>query len=210
MWDFTLRVRSSIIQQNDELNTVSQIFCMPGTSENTLSMQQVEPPSKVQVCRSLVASCSTMDQVRIMQAPTKKSDKAILPSYSTVISIHPPGPPPPKIRTCESSGSFIPRVPPPSYAEVEGIWEDPPSIISSDSATLGTDPIYIICPRCRTIVVTNIERTRSHMTHIMALILCVFMCWPCAVLPYCIKSCNYTHHTCPNCRYYFGTYRPFY
>nr|CAI5862802.1 unnamed protein product [Callosobruchus analis] len=204
MLDFILRVRSSIILQNDELNTISQIFCMPGTSENTVYFEESRP-SRVQICRSLVASCSTIDDLRAKQVQIRKSHSTILPSYSTVLALGPP----PKLRVCDSSGSFIPRVPPPSYAEVEGIWEDPPSIISSESAIFGTSPMYIICPRCRTIVVTQIERARSHMTHVMALILCVFMCWPCAVLPYCMKSCNYTHHTCPNCRYYFGTYRPF-
>nr|CAH7712196.1 unnamed protein product [Callosobruchus chinensis] len=203
MLDFTLRVRSSIIVQNDELNAISQIFCMPGPSENTAYFEEIRP-SRMQV-RPPGASCSTIDDLRLKQIQTRKSPSTILPTYSTVLALGPP----PKARVCDSSGSFIPRFPPPSYAEVEGLWEDPPSMISSESAIFGTGPMYIICPRCRTIVVTQIERARSHMTHVMALILCVFMCWPCAVLPYCMKSCNYTHHTCPNCRYYFGTYRPF-
>ncbi|VEN40905.1 unnamed protein product [Callosobruchus maculatus] len=204
MLDFTLRVRSSIIVQSDELNTISQIFCMPGTSENTVYFEEIRP-SRLQVCRSLGTPSSTTDDLRAKQVQIRRSHSTILPSYSTVLALGPP----PKIRVCGSSGSFIPRVPPPSYAEVEGIWEEPASIISSESAIFGTSPMYIICPRCRTIVVTHVERARSQMTHVMALILCVFMCWPCAVLPYCMKSCNYTHHTCPNCRYYFGTYRPF-
>lgn len=54
------------------------------------------------------------------------SVRRILPSYSSVLKMGPP----PKMQSVCSSCSFVPRKPPPSYAEVEGIWEDSPSLIS--------------------------------------------------------------------------------
>lgn len=114
--------------------------------------------------------------------------------------------PPPQVK---SADSFVPKRPPPSYAEVEGIWEDVPSAVSSDSIMFGPDPLYLICPICRIIVMTQVERERSAITHWIALILCLFLCWPCCLLPYYMKSCSYTYHSCPNCGHYFGMYNPF-
>ncbi|XP_023018314.2 uncharacterized protein [Leptinotarsa decemlineata] len=133
---------------------------------------------------------------------SKKSLNRMLPSYSAVLRLGPK-------RSVKSIESFIPRLPPPSYAEVEGLWEDSPTLISSDSVVFGPDPVYMVCPACRTVVVTDVERERSNVTHLVALVLCVFLCWPCCLLPYCLKSCNYSYHSCPNCRHYFGVYNPF-
>ncbi|CAG9854525.1 unnamed protein product [Phyllotreta striolata] len=126
----------------------------------------------------------------------------LLPSYSSVLRQGPP----PKVKSVDS---FVPKRPPPSYAEVEGIWDDVPSAVSSDSVLFGPDPLYLICPVCRIIVMTQIERERSAITHWIALILCLFLCWPCCLLPYYMKSCSYTYHSCPNCGHYFGMYNPF-
>lgn len=54
----------------------------------------------------------------------------LLPTYSTVLKT---GPPPPffqPIKPIGSVSSFIPKLPPPSYSEVEGIWDDLRSMIS--------------------------------------------------------------------------------
>ncbi|XP_050300907.1 uncharacterized protein LOC126739322 [Anthonomus grandis grandis] len=136
---------------------------------------------------------------------SKRSLNRIPPSYSTVLKLGPP------ITHFDSSTypsiPFITRQPPPSYAEVHG-WDDNPSIISAESYSLGPNPLYISCPRCRTVVVSDIHTERTHVSYILAIVMCLCLCWPCAVLPLCLKSCRNTYHFCPTCNYYLGVYRP--
>ncbi|KAG5878263.1 hypothetical protein JTB14_026699 [Gonioctena quinquepunctata] len=147
----------------------------------------------------LINSSSALHNENYIQ---RKSLSQILPSYSTVLRMGPKH----HMKTMES---FIPRQPPPSYSEVEGLWEETPTLISSESLIFGPDPIYAVCPSCRMLVVTDVRRERSTVTHLVAFVLCLFFCWPCCLLPYCLKSCNYSYHSCPQCRHYFGVYDPF-
>ncbi|XP_050500697.1 uncharacterized protein LOC126880701 [Diabrotica virgifera virgifera] len=129
--------------------------------------------------------------------------KRALPSYSSVMRQGPQ-------ENLKPTDSFIPKLPPPSYAEAEGIfYNDMVNTVSSDSVIFGPDPLHLICPVCRVIVTTEIDRERTGFSHWVALILCIFLCWPCCLLPYYMKSCSYTYHTCPNCQHYFGMYNPF-
>ncbi|CAG9769902.1 unnamed protein product [Ceutorhynchus assimilis] len=133
---------------------------------------------------------------------TKTSSK-ILPSYSSVLKLGPP------ISEFESYPSlpYISRQPPPSYAEVSG-WEENPSIASAESFTLGPNPIYISCPRCRTIVITNVQTERSNLAYILSVVMCICLCWPCCLAPFCFKSCKNSYHFCPSCNYFLGAYKP--
>lgn len=56
----------------------------------------------------------------------------LLPTYSTVLKMGPL--PRPFIQPLESNSSFIPKMPPPTYAEAEG-WNDLQSMISCKSIT---------------------------------------------------------------------------
>ncbi|RZC41022.1 zf-LITAF-like domain containing protein, partial [Asbolus verrucosus] len=73
---------------------------------------------------------------------------------------------------------------------------------------LGPEPIYIWCTHCATVVITVTQSQRSKFTHLTAAALCLFGCWPCAMLPYCMNSCKNIYHYCPDCNYLFGMYRP--
>lgn len=146
------------------------------------------------------------DECYVRSTSSKLSLKRVPPSYSTVLKL---GAPLPHYGLATySSLPFIARQPPPSYAEVNGGWDEEPSIVSADSLTLGPNPVYVSCPRCRSIVISDIHTERSNLAHITSLILCVCMCWPCCLLPYCVKNCRNTYHFCPRCHYYLGVYRP--
>ncbi|KAL3284857.1 hypothetical protein HHI36_018996 [Cryptolaemus montrouzieri] len=131
------------------------------------------------------------------------------PTYSAVMRMGPPPKDPKKIVDIDSS-KILTRVPPPSYAEVEGIWSDLPRQDSSEEVLFGPDPVYIVCPHCSAIVITETYTQRSTATHLTALALCLFGCWPCCILPYFMDSCKNTYHHCPVCNYFFGSYHPWY
>ncbi|ERL88241.1 uncharacterized protein LOC109535859 isoform X1 [Dendroctonus ponderosae] len=155
----------------------------------------------------LVNSTNAMHgEIFLKKVSSKKSVKRIPPSYSTVLKLGP------ALSDFASDAypsiPFITRQPPPSYAEVHGGWDENPSIVSADSYSLGPNPLYISCPRCRTIVISDIHTERSNLSYIISAVLCVCLCWPCCLLPFCLKSCRNTYHFCPTCHYYLGVYRP--
>ncbi|XP_059482379.1 lipopolysaccharide-induced tumor necrosis factor-alpha factor homolog [Neocloeon triangulifer] len=62
-----------------------------------------------------------------------------------------------------------------------------------------------VCPSCQANIQTRVEHKSGTMTHIIALLLCLFGCWCCAPIPYCIESCRDAYHYCPACAAYLGT-----
>lgn len=72
---------------------------------------------------------------------------------------------------------------------------------------VGPDPASISCPSCQKHVITRLDYETSTKTHIMAGLLCLFICWPCFWIPYVVDTCKNANHYCPNCGAYIGTYR---
>ncbi|XP_049865433.1 lipopolysaccharide-induced tumor necrosis factor-alpha factor homolog [Pectinophora gossypiella] len=72
---------------------------------------------------------------------------------------------------------------------------------------VGPQPSTLVCPSCRATVQTRVDRKATTKTHIIALVLCLFLCWPCVCVPYCMDSCRNADHYCPNCNSYIGTYQ---
>uniref|UniRef100_A0A1L8E2W4 Putative lipopolysaccharide-induced tumor necrosis factor-alpha factor n=1 Tax=Nyssomyia neivai TaxID=330878 RepID=A0A1L8E2W4_9DIPT len=115
-----------------------------------------------------------------------------------------------------------PQQPPPQYAMPQPDMQymqqpemqyGPPPIVTQPTATtiimppqVGPDPTMITCPSCQSTVVTRMEYEPNTRTHICALLLCVFCCWPCVCVPYCVDSCQSGNHYCPSCGAYVGTY----
>ncbi|XP_069355545.1 lipopolysaccharide-induced tumor necrosis factor-alpha factor homolog isoform X1 [Maniola hyperantus] len=74
-------------------------------------------------------------------------------------------------------------------------------------AAVGPKASSLVCPSCRANVVTRVEHKATTKTHIIALVLCLFLCWPCICIPYCMDSCQNADHYCPSCNAYLGTYQ---
>ncbi|CAH0717320.1 unnamed protein product, partial [Brenthis ino] len=89
----------------------------------------------------------------------------------------------------------------------------PPTIIQGPTIVpvvmgnpLGSDPSRAYCRSCNMHVITNIRRTPSMRTHLLAAFLCALALWPCACIPYCVDSCNNADHYCTNCNAYLGSH----
>ncbi|KAJ0179227.1 hypothetical protein K1T71_004939 [Dendrolimus kikuchii] len=68
-------------------------------------------------------------------------------------------------------------------------------------------PTPLTCRSCNAQIVTRVEIRSTTKTHLFALLLCLFGCWPCVCIPYCMDSCNNAEHYCPNCNSYIGSYQ---
>lgn len=92
-------------------------------------------------------------------------------------------------------------VPPPT------ITEQPPPAQVIVTPQVGPDPQMLTCPSCRATIVTKMEYQSSTRTHVMAGLCCLFGCWLCCWMPYCMDSCRNGNHYCTNCGTFLGTYR---
>ncbi|XP_053962589.1 lipopolysaccharide-induced tumor necrosis factor-alpha factor homolog isoform X2 [Anastrepha ludens] len=119
------------------------------------------------------------------------------------------------------------EAPPPPYSQVvPGYYQPPPQnvhvqgapaaasgptvIIHTTAPTfnvISNEPATITCPSCHAVVRTTVIYQPSLSTHLWALILCLFICWPCVCVPYCMNSCQNANHYCPNCNAFIGSYR---
>nr|XP_034825471.1 lipopolysaccharide-induced tumor necrosis factor-alpha factor homolog [Maniola hyperantus] len=72
--------------------------------------------------------------------------------------------------------------------------------------SMGPGPASYVCRSCNQQIVTRVVRVSSMRTHLFAALLCIFGCWPCVCIPYCVDSCKKAQHYCPNCSAYVGSY----
>ncbi|XP_049784120.1 lipopolysaccharide-induced tumor necrosis factor-alpha factor homolog [Schistocerca nitens] len=74
------------------------------------------------------------------------------------------------------------------------------------STPLGPEPTTLQCPSCHKTVTTEIRYKSNTKTHIVAVLLFVFLCWPCICVPYCTGCCRVKEHYCPGCNAFLGAY----
>ncbi|XP_065081141.1 lipopolysaccharide-induced tumor necrosis factor-alpha factor homolog [Ochlerotatus camptorhynchus] len=82
-----------------------------------------------------------------------------------------------------------------------------PTVIIAGAPAVGPESTTLICPSCRAQVRTRVEHNSTTKTHIIALLLFIFCCWPCICVPYCCNSCKNADHYCPNCNAFIGSHQ---
>ncbi|KAK9764453.1 hypothetical protein K7432_008024 [Basidiobolus ranarum] len=60
-------------------------------------------------------------------------------------------------------------------------------------------PVAMVCPFCRTDIVTKANHTPGFMSGCGSVLLC-FICWPLFWVPFVCTGCMDVVHTCPRCR----------
>ncbi|XP_014206785.1 lipopolysaccharide-induced tumor necrosis factor-alpha factor homolog [Copidosoma floridanum] len=60
------------------------------------------------------------------------------------------------------------------------------------------------CPTCQMSVVTRVKTGATAQTHIIFILCCIFLCWPCAPCVYCCDTCLVKKHYCPRCNTFLG------
>ncbi|EDS42499.1 conserved hypothetical protein [Culex quinquefasciatus] len=81
-----------------------------------------------------------------------------------------------------------------------------PTVVIQAAPAVGPDSTTLICPSCRAQIRTRVDHNSTTKTHIIAILLFVFCCWPCVCVPYCMDSCKNADHYCPNCNAFIGTH----
>ncbi|XP_055854601.1 lipopolysaccharide-induced tumor necrosis factor-alpha factor homolog isoform X4 [Episyrphus balteatus] len=94
-----------------------------------------------------------------------------------------------------------------NYYQQEMVAPSQPVVTVASNPPVGPKPIRLTCPSCRADVLSDMKHEPTTKTHLMALLLFCFFCWPCVCLPYCMDSCQNANHYCPNCNAFIGTYQ---
>ncbi|CRL00353.1 CLUMA_CG013626, isoform A [Clunio marinus] len=82
-----------------------------------------------------------------------------------------------------------------------------PVLIINQQPLYGAYPTNLTCHHCREHITTKITRKIGCGNHSAAFLLCVFGCFPCAILPYFLCDSLYdVEHKCPKCEGYIGTH----
>ncbi|XP_017776192.1 PREDICTED: lipopolysaccharide-induced tumor necrosis factor-alpha factor homolog isoform X2 [Nicrophorus vespilloides] len=173
--------------------------------QHTLQQDRDDPPSEVELCEFEITPPPYSPLVLYSAPPVQGAP----PTYSAILRIGPADTCSrrlgrrPEIRM-QPSPPFIAPIPPPSYAEAQGLCLNQ----NYEDSAWGPEPVTVFCPTCNNFVITNVRTRRSNVTHFSALALCICGCWPCCLLPYCMKSCKTTYHECPLCVTVIGIYNP--
>ncbi|CAI2379430.1 unnamed protein product [Moneuplotes crassus] len=64
---------------------------------------------------------------------------------------------------------------------------------------------YCRCTVCGQAVFTRVVGASRKLQWIGCLIMCIFGCWCCCCIPFCIKEIRTYQHFCPECGYMLGT-----
>ncbi|XP_013185841.2 lipopolysaccharide-induced tumor necrosis factor-alpha factor homolog [Amyelois transitella] len=80
-------------------------------------------------------------------------------------------------------------------------------VIVSAMPPVGPKSTKLTCPSCKATVSSKVSFKPTTKTHLIALLLCCCLCWPCVCVPYCVNSCRNANHYCPNCKAFLGTYQ---
>mmetsp|Transcript_25278 Transcript_25278/g.24676 ORF Transcript_25278/g.24676 Transcript_25278/m.24676 type:complete len:98 (+) Transcript_25278:353-646(+) len=62
-----------------------------------------------------------------------------------------------------------------------------------------TRPIKIRCPNCQNDDFTHSATSASGMAWASCAVMCIFGCWCCCCIPFCMEDCKEADHRCKNC-----------
>ncbi|XP_054891200.1 LITAF domain-containing protein-like [Poeciliopsis prolifica] len=75
------------------------------------------------------------------------------------------------------------------------------------STVLSDVPGQTFCVHCQQTVVTHTKRSAGLLAWVICAGLCLFGCWLCCSIPFCLDSCNDVTHHCPRCHHVLYIYK---
>lgn len=72
---------------------------------------------------------------------------------------------------------------------------------------LSDGPVTLTCFHCQHHVTTRIKSGPSTLTWALCAFMCIFVCWPCCLVPFCCSPLNVTEHYCTNCNTLLGKHK---
>uniref|UniRef100_A0A3P8VZV2 Lipopolysaccharide-induced tumor necrosis factor-alpha factor homolog n=1 Tax=Cynoglossus semilaevis TaxID=244447 RepID=A0A3P8VZV2_CYNSE len=130
--------------------------------------------------------------------------------------------PPPGHAPLPGYGPSVPSSgypPPPGYGPAPPLsgYAPPPNFAQGPSP--GTTVTYVVtpnlqdapgqslCPRCNRTVLTRTEHVSGLMAWLICGGLCLFGCFPCACIPFCVDACKDVEHRCSSCNQVLYIYK---
>lgn len=100
--------------------------------------------------------------------------------------------------------------PPPGWSSHIGPAHKAPPPVATQLVVpceLSDGPVTLTCYHCQVHMTTNIKTGPSTLSWATCACLCIFLFWPCALIPFCCPSLNVTEHYCSNCGRLLGKYK---
>ena len=84
-----------------------------------------------------------------------------------------------------------------------------PTVVTAATPLMcwGMMPTSMTCPNCHNHVSTTTRTEVGGYAILWAIILFFFACWPCCLIPFCMRDCQDTVHNCPSCGVELGRNR---
>lgn len=73
--------------------------------------------------------------------------------------------------------------------------------------TLSDGPVTLTCFHCQHHMTTVAKTGPSTLSWALCACMCIFVCWPCCLIPFCLSKLNVTEHYCSNCNTLLGKYK---
>ncbi|XP_016896339.1 lipopolysaccharide-induced tumor necrosis factor-alpha factor homolog isoform X2 [Cynoglossus semilaevis] len=115
-------------------------------------------------------------------------------------------PPPPGYGPAPPLSGYAP---PPNFAQGPSPGTTVPTTTVTYVVTpnLQDAPGQSLCPRCNRTVLTRTEHVSGLMAWLICGGLCLFGCFPCACIPFCVDACKDVEHRCSSCNQVLYIYK---
>lgn len=100
--------------------------------------------------------------------------------------------------------------PPPAWSNTIGPTHKAPPAVATQLVVpteLSDGPVTLTCFSCQEHITTRTKSGPSTLSWALCGILCIFVCWPCCLVPFCCPPLNVTEHYCSSCDTLLGKYK---
>lgn len=100
--------------------------------------------------------------------------------------------------------------PPPGWSNHIGPAHKAPPPVATQlvvPSDLSDTPVTLTCYHCQHHVTTTTKTGPSTLSWLLCGCMCIFLCWPFCLVPFCCPPLNVTEHYCAKCNRLLGKYK---